>query len=53
VRLRLVDVGIVLIKQLREQDIAYVERKTGLSHEAASALMEKVRQTTETLWLID
>jgi len=53
VRLRLVDVGIVLIKQLREQDIAYVERKTGLSHEAASALMEKVRQTTETLWLKD
>lgn len=51
-RLRLVDVGIVLIKQLREQDVGYVERKTGLSHEAALALMEKIRQTTETLWLM-
>jgi hypothetical protein len=50
VRLRLVDVGIVLIKQLREQDIGYVERKTGLSHEATLVLMEKVRATTETLW---
>jgi len=53
VRMRLVDVGIVLIKQLREQDIGYVERKTGLSHEAALALMEKVKQTTETLWLLE
>jgi Restriction endonuclease len=49
-RLRLVDVGIVLIKQLLEQDSHYLERKTGLPQENVLSIMEKARHTTETLW---
>jgi Holliday junction resolvase-like predicted endonuclease len=49
-RLRLVDVGIVLIKQLLEQDSSYLERHTGLSRQAVQSLVEKARHTTETLW---
>jgi hypothetical protein len=49
-RLRLVDAGIVLIKQLLEQDSQYLERRMGLPHETVLAIMEKARYTTETLW---
>ncbi|MCW4001261.1 MAG: restriction endonuclease [Candidatus Bathyarchaeota archaeon] len=49
-RLRLVSIGIVLIRQLLEQDCSYLERRIGLSCAAAEALMEKARHTTETLW---
>jgi Restriction endonuclease/AF1548-like, C-terminal len=49
-RLRLVELGIVLIKQLLEQDCRYIERKIGLSHETVLSLMEKARHTTKTLW---
>ncbi len=49
-RARLVEAGIVLIKQLLEQDYLYVERKIGLSHQTVLSIMEKARHTTETLW---
>ena len=49
-RLRLVDAGIVLIKQLAEQDIGYLERKIGLTPETALSIVEKARHATETLW---
>lgn len=49
-RLRLVNAGIVLIKQLLAQDIRYLKRTTGLSHDTVSSLIEKARHTTETLW---
>ena len=49
-RLRLVEAGIVLIKQLLEQDSHYLERKIGLPQKAVLSLMEKARHTTETLW---
>ncbi|MCW4029953.1 MAG: restriction endonuclease [Candidatus Bathyarchaeota archaeon] len=50
VRLRLVEMGIVLIPQLLQQDSRYLERKLGLSPEAVASILEKVRHTTETLW---
>jgi hypothetical protein len=50
IRLRLVDAGIVLIKQLQEQDCAYLERKIRLSREEALTIIEKAKHTTETLW---
>ncbi len=49
-RLRLVEAGIVLIKQLLEQDSRYLERKIGLPHKTVLSIMEKARHTTETLW---
>ncbi|MCL5949964.1 MAG: restriction endonuclease [Candidatus Bathyarchaeota archaeon] len=49
-RLRLVEAGIVLIKQLLEQDSRYIERKIGLPQETVLSIMEKARHTTETLW---
>ena len=49
-RLRLVEAGIVLIKQFLEQDSHYLERKIGLSHETVVSMMEKARHTTETIW---
>jgi len=49
-RLRLVNSGIVLIKQLLEQDSGYLERKIGLPHETVLTIMEKAKHTTETLW---
>jgi hypothetical protein len=49
-RLRLVEVRIVLIKQLLEQDSHYLERKIGLPHKTVLLIMEKARHTTETLW---
>jgi Holliday junction resolvase-like predicted endonuclease len=50
VRLRLVNEGIVLIKQLLEQDVGYLERKLGLPRETVLSLTEKARHTSETLW---
>jgi HJR/Mrr/RecB family endonuclease len=50
VRLRLVDEGIVLIKQLLMQDVGYLERKLGLTRQTALSIMEKAKHTTETLW---
>lgn len=49
IRLKLVDVGIVLIKQLLDQDSHYIGRKTGLSKLEVSTLIEKARLTTE-MW---
>jgi hypothetical protein len=49
-RLRLVDAGIVLIKQLQEQDSRYLERKIGLPQEKVLSIMEKAKHATETLW---
>jgi predicted nucleic acid-binding protein len=49
-RLRLVEAGIVLIKQLLEQDSHYLERKIGLPQKTVLSLIEKARHTTETLW---
>ena len=49
-RLRLVEAGIVLIKQLLEQDSHYLERKIGLPHKTVMSIMEKAKHTTETLW---
>jgi len=51
VRLHLVEAGIVVIKQLLEQDLRYLERKTELPREAVLTIMEKARHTIETLWL--
>ncbi len=50
IRLRLVEVGIVLIKQLLEQDCQYLERKIGLPQKTVLSVMEKARHTTTTLW---
>lgn len=50
VRLRLVEGGIVLIKQLLEQDWQYIQRRTGLPKEAVWSTMEKAKHTMETLW---
>jgi ATP cone domain/Restriction endonuclease len=49
-RLRFVEEGIVLIKQLLEQDSSYLERKIGLPQQTILSLIEKARHTTETLW---
>jgi hypothetical protein len=49
-RLHLAEAGIVLVKQLLEQDTRYLERKIGLPRETVLSLMEKARHTTETLW---
>lgn len=49
-RLLLVEAGIVLIRQLMEQDSRYIERKIGLPKKTVSSIMEKARHTTETLW---
>ena len=50
VRLRLVDSGIVLIKQLLEQDRYEIERKTGLSRATELSIMEKAQHSAKTLW---
>lgn len=49
-RLLLVEAGIVLIKQLNEQDSSYIERKTGLPQQTVLSMMEKARHTMDTLW---
>jgi hypothetical protein len=48
-RRRLVEAGIVLMKQLLEQDTRYIGRKIG-SKETVSSIMEKARHAKETLW---
>ena len=50
IRLRLVEAGIVLIKQLTEQDWRYLERKTMLPQDTILSLMEKAKHTTDSLW---
>ena len=49
-RLRLVAAGIVLVKQLAEQDSRYIERKIELPHEKVLSIVENARHATETLW---
>lgn len=49
-RFRLVDSGIVLIKQLLDQDRATIERKTGLPHATVESIMEKAEHSAKTLW---
>jgi len=49
-RLRLVDAGIVLIKQVLEHDADFYERKLGLAHQTVLSLMEKAAHTAKTLW---
>lgn len=50
VRLRLVDVGIVLIRQLLEQDCHYLARTIGLPQKTVLSILERAKHTTETLW---
>ncbi len=49
-RLRLVDAGIVLIRQVLEHDAHYYEHKLGLPHQTVTDLMEKAAHTARTLW---
>jgi predicted transcriptional regulator len=49
-RRRLAEAGIVLMKQLLEQDSQYIGRKIGLSQATVSSIMEKARHSKETLW---
>lgn len=49
-RLRLVNSGIVLIKQLLDQDRLTVEKKTGLPQATVLSIMEKARHSANTLW---
>jgi hypothetical protein len=48
-RMRLVNAGIVLIKQVLEHDAAFFEHKLGLPHQTAIALTEKANHTAKTL----
>ncbi len=50
VRLRLVDSGIVLIKQLLNQDRLTIERKTGLPQSTVDSIIEKAQHSANTLW---
>jgi Holliday junction resolvase-like predicted endonuclease len=49
-RLRLVDSGIVLIKQLLNQDASAIERKTGLPLATVQSIMEKAKHSANALW---
>jgi hypothetical protein len=49
-RLRLVNSGIVLIKQLLNQDALTIERKTGLPQINVQSIMEKAKHSANTLW---
>ena len=49
-RLRLVNSGIVLIKQLLNQDALTIERKTGLPQITVQSIMEKAKHSANTLW---
>jgi hypothetical protein len=49
-RMRLVNAGIVLIKQVLEYDTAFFEHKLGLPHQIAVYLTEKANHTAQTLW---
>jgi len=49
-RLRLVEAGIVLIKQLLAQDRGAIESKTGLPHATVESIIEKAKHSANTLW---
>lgn len=49
-RLRLVNAGIVLIKQVLEHDADFYEQKLRLPHQTVASLMEKASHTIKTLW---
>jgi hypothetical protein len=49
-RLRFVEAGIVLIKQVLEHDADFFERKLGLSHQTVVSLMEKANHIAKSLW---
>ncbi len=49
-RQRLVYAGIVLIKQLLEQDRHYLEKRIGLTQKTVFAILENAKHATETLW---
>ena len=49
-RLRLVNSGIVLIKQLLEQDKSTIEKKTGLPQTTLTSIIEKAQHSANTLW---
>ncbi|MGD0451115.1 MAG: restriction endonuclease [Candidatus Bathyarchaeia archaeon] len=49
-RRRLVDSGIVLIKQLFDQDRLTIERKTGLPKATVLSIIEKAQHSANTLW---
>ena len=49
-RLRLVNSGIVLIKQLLDQDRVTIERKTGLPQATVQSIIEKAKHSANTLW---
>ena len=49
-RLRLVNSGIVLIKQLLEQSEVTIEKKTGLPQATVKSIMEKAKHSANTLW---
>jgi len=49
-RLRLVNSGIVLIKQLLDQDVLMLERKTSLPRSTLMAIIEKAQHSANTLW---
>lgn len=49
-RLRLVNAGILLIKQLLDYDTRSIEKRTGLSQNEVLSIIEKAQHTTETIW---
>ena len=49
IRLRLVDCGLVLIRQLLAEDPSMLERKTGLSRETVKKIMENARSIAYSL----
>jgi hypothetical protein len=50
IRLRLVESGILLIKDLLELDYRLVEKKSGLPQQTILSIVEKARHTLGTLW---
>jgi hypothetical protein len=49
-RLRLVNSGIVLIKQLLDQDRLTIQRKMGLTQATVLSIIEKAQHSANTLW---
>lgn len=49
-RIKLVSSGIVLVKQLLEQDTTSIENKTGLSQAIILSIIEKAQQSANALW---
>ncbi|XHH08310.1 MAG: restriction endonuclease [Candidatus Bathyarchaeia archaeon] len=49
-RLRLLDAGIVLIRQVLEHEAEFYDRKLGLPHQTVLSLMEKAAHTAKSLW---